>query len=160
MARGNEILINGQDPKGRFTEGFVKTGLTVYPGMLVIADPTVAIKGGRFTYKFADLAAAGGLPIGSLFVVLADSLRGAIATDSFAAGSRLFLYSPLPGDELNLLLDATGNATRTAGETQMLGDNTGKLVAVGGAEKEQIAQLMETVTTPAADALAWCTWMR
>ncbi len=159
MARGNNIIVTA-DPKGQFEEGFVKTGETHYPGMVVLRDASVSLAGGRHTYKIFDESADGDHPTGSFWVVLFDGRIGKTATDSIAAGEREFLYSPRAGEELNLLIkNLSGTADdHTKGEKLMVDTGTGKLIATTGSPETEVAQLLETITDPTADTLAWCQW--
>lgn len=161
MARGNLILVSGTDTyHGRFSEGFLATGETVYPGMVVQKDPTVALKGGRHTYKTYDVAADGGQPMGAHWIVLGDYYQGKTNDDAYTAGSRLFLYCPLPGDELNVLVaNLAGTADdHVAGEQLIVGDGTGKFIATAGTPARIVALLLESITDPTEDTLAWVEW--
>lgn len=159
MARGNLIIVTA-DPKGQFEEGFVATGETFYPGMIVQRDASVALKGGRHTYKIYNRDADGDHPAGAFWVVLGDIMQGHISSDSIAAGERCFLYAPRSGEELNLLVaNIAGTADDHAlGEILMVDDGTGKLVATTGSPETEVAQLLEAITDPTADTLAWCQW--
>jgi len=154
MARGNTIVVSC-DPKGRFEEGYIASGETPKPGQILQRDPTVALRNGRFTYKMYNLTADGNRPVGALWVLREDFLQGKDATQAYAAGDRCFLYCPLPGDELNLLvLDVVGTGDdKTAGAALSVDDGTGKLVA--GTGDSSPFQLLETITDPVADTLAW-----
>lgn len=159
MARGNEIIVSA-NPRGIFDEGYVAAGETHYPGMIVEKDPTVALKGGRHTYKLATPGADGGIPKGSYWVVRADNMQGRTITTAYAAGERTFVYSPISGEELNLLLaDVAGTGDlHTAGEVLILKNATGKLIATTGSPAVKCAKLLETIPAPTADTLAWCEW--
>ncbi len=162
MARGNCIIVNQIEQPGKHEEGFVATGETHYPGMIVQRDASVALKGGRHTYKLYDRAADGDQPQGAFWVVTEKLLtfKGQTVTDSYAAGDRCSLYSPANGDELNLLLlNIAGTADDHAlGEILMVDDGTGKLIATTGSPETEVAQLLEAVTDPTTDTLAWCEW--
>lgn len=159
MARGNRIIVSA-DPKGTFMEGIVAAGETPLPGMILQRDPTVALQGGRQTFKIYDRGADGDQPLGAFWVVTEDRLQGKTTADAYAAGSRIFVYSPIAGEELNLLLlNITGTGDdHTAGEILMVDDGTGKLIATTGTPETEVAVLLETVTDPATDTLAWCEW--
>lgn len=161
--RGNTIVVSvGDSPKGVFVEGYVAAGETHYPGMIVQRDPTVALKAGRATYKIYSRDADGDHPAGAFWVVTEhlNVLQGKAITDSIAAGERMQLYSPLPGEELNLLVkDISGTGDdHTAGEILMVDTGTGKMIATTGSPESEPAVLLETVTDPTADTLAWCEW--
>ncbi len=159
MAKGNCIVVQA-DPKGLFMEGFIASGETPKPGTILQRDASVALIGGRHTYKIYDRAADGDQPQGPFWVLRENYLLGKAATVAYAAGDRCFLYSPLPGDELNLLVaDVAGTADDHAlGEILMVDDGTGKLIATTGSPETEVAMLQETITDPAADTLAWCVW--
>jgi hypothetical protein len=159
--RGNEIIVTSE-PMGMRDEGFVKTGETLYPGMIVQRDPTVALQGGRHTYKIYNRDADGDHPAGAWWVVTNELLAmvGKTCSDSYAAGERVSVYCPRPGEELNLLVEnLSGTADdHTAGEILMVNDGTGKLIATTGSPETEVAQLQETITDPTADTLAFCGW--
>jgi hypothetical protein len=159
MARGNCIIVTA-NPRGVFEEGYVATGETFYPGMIVQRDASVALRGGVHTYKVYDRAVDGDQPIGAFWVVYENGLIGRTTSDSYAAGERCFLYSPVAGEELNLLLlniSGTGD-DHALNEILMVDDGTGKLIATTGSPETEVAQLLEVVTDPTADTLAWCQW--
>ena len=160
MARGNCILINGTDPKGRMVEGIIATGETPKPGTILQMDPTVALAGGVHTFKLYNRDADGNNPAGPHYVLLEDSYQGTDATTAYAAGARCRLYPPLPGDELNLLVaNIAGTADdHSLGEILMVDDGTGKLIATTGSPEKEVAMLLEAITDPTADTLAWCVW--
>lgn len=159
--RGNEIIVTA-DPKGQFEEGYVKTGQTFYPGMIVIKDFSVSLIGGRHTFKIYDSGTDGLMPAGAFWVVtnLLQAMLGKLATESIAAGEKVQFYSPRAGEELNLLLkDVAGTGDdHTAGERLVVDDASSKLIAFTGTPNTVVAALKETVTDPAADTLAWCEW--
>src|SRR5438132_6780507 len=105
MSRGNETIVSS-NPRGVFEEGYVKATLTFQPGIVVEIDPTVALVNGEHTYKYATPGADGGIPKGPYWIVtnLLNALVGKTMSDTYAAGSRVSLYSPMPGEQLNLLL--------------------------------------------------------
>lgn len=163
MARGNTIIVScGDSPKGVFVEGVVGVGQTFYPGMIVQRDATVALKSGRASYTVFNRDADGDHPAGALWVVtgMLSALQGKSLTDSIAAGERVQLYCPIAGEELNLLVgDVAGTGDdHSAGEILMVDDGTGKLIATTGSPEVEVALLLETITDPTADTLAWCEW--
>lgn len=154
MARGNEIIVSA-NPRGVFMEGTIATAEK--PGTVMQIDPTVALKNGRHTFKVFTRGADGDHPLGPIFVLLADNLQGKTAGDAYAVGDRCFLYAPLPGEELNmLLLNIAGTADDHAlGELLMVDNGTGKLIATTGTPECEPFVLLEAVTDPVADTLAW-----
>ena len=159
MARGNEIIVTA-DPKGQFNEFHVASGETWYPGMIVMPDPSVALIGGRHTGKIYDRGADGDRPSGGWWVVtnLLNTMLG--QGTGVAITDRAQVYSPRNGEELNLLianLSGTGD-DHALGELFMVDDGTGKLIATTGTPETEVATLLEAITDPTADTLAWCTW--
>lgn len=161
MARGNRIIVSSE-PQGKFTEGYVKSGNTFQPGMVVERDPSVALSNGRHTYKYANPGADGGQPKGAYWIVtdMLHWLIGKAISDTIAAGERVVLYSPMAGEEINLLLlNIAGTADDHAlGEVLIVKDNVGKFIATASTPDSKCAQLLEVVTDPIADTLAWCQW--
>jgi hypothetical protein len=162
MARGNCTIVKQIEQPGAHEEGFVTTSQTFYPGMVVQRDASVALKGGRYTYKYYNPGADGKQPVGAYWVVTEKllSFQGKTINDSYAAGERCSLYSPMPGDELNLLIaNLSGTADDHAlNEVLMVDDGTGKMIVTTGSPDNTCAQLLETITDPTADTLAWCQW--
>lgn len=159
MAKGNEIIVSAH-PRGHFMEGIIGAGLTPKPGTIMQIQIATATVGGRWTWELYNADADGGRPKGPFIVLLPDHLQGKTATDAYAAGDHCFGYVPLPGDELNLLLsDIAGTADdHTKGEMLIVDDGTGELIATTGSPETEVAMLLETVTDPEADYLAWCIW--
>lgn len=159
MARGNLIVVTA-DPKGNFLEGVIAAGETPKPGTIMQIDPSVALVGGRHTWKAYNRDADGDRPVGPFAVLDIDKFQGKSATDAYAAADRCFLYCPLPGDELNLLF---GNAAGTGddialGDIMMVDDGTGKVVESTGSVETEVAVALEAITDPTADQLLWCMW--
>ena len=156
MARGNEIIVSsGSGPRGVFHEGYIATAQTPKPGTIMEIDFTVALKGGRWTYKVFDGAADGANA--TIFVLLPDHLRGMTATDAYAAGDRCFLYVPAAGEELNVLVLNLAGTTddHPLGEILMVDKGTGKLIVTAGSPESEPFQLLEVITDPTEDTLAW-----
>ena len=160
--RGNRTLVHPIDFGNRTGEGFVKAGQTFYPGMGVIRDPSVALKFNRHTYKIYDESADGDRPNGGVYIVTGELslLFGNDQTVAYAAGEVFSFVKPQLGDEFNLLiknLAGTGD-DHTKGEKLILDTGTGMFIATTGTPETEMAQLLETITDPTADTLAWCAW--
>lgn len=156
MARGNEIIVSA-NPRGVFHEGRIAVGATPKPGTIMQIQTSAGIGGdGRFTWELYNRAADGDRPFGPLAILLHDSLRGKTSTDAYAAGDRCFLYTPVAGEEFNLLfLDVAGTADdHVFGEIVGPDDGTGKMVAVTG-ETEPF-MLLEALTDIVSDTLGHC----
>ena len=161
-------------PKGVFTEGILGGTQTIVPGQILQVSPSVALVGGRFTYVPYAPGSNGLSPLGPYYVALVANLWGRMpgvlpnpasyssSTVTYAAtpyqiGDRLFLYCPLPGDELNLLIadgPGTGNA-HNAGELEMIQNGTGKLIPQTGSLVAPF-ELLESLSALTADTLGWC----
>lgn len=158
MAKGNKIIVNAH-PMGRRLEGPIKTGETPKPGTVMQIDVSAGLNDyAQFTYEAFNADGDGTRPIGPLFVLLEDELQGRTATTAYAAGENAFVYVPLPGDELNMLvLNIAGTADDHAiGEMLIVDDTTGKLIATTGTPETEPFMLLETITDPTADTLAHC----
>lgn len=155
MSLTSRILVSA-DYHGRRVEGIIGASITPKPGTVMQIDFSIAKKGGRYTWKLADMDGDGGRPKGPLIVLTEDELQGKLVTDAYAAGDRAFGYIPLAGDELNMiLLDVAGTGDdHTIGEMLIVDDTTGKLVATTGSPECEPFVLCETVTDPVADTLA------
>lgn len=159
MSRGNSILISSE-PNGKFFEGIVGASNTFYPGMCVQIDASVALQGGKFSCVAYNRDADGNNPAGPHIIVLEDVDQGKTMSDSYAAAERFRGYIPASGDELNLLLgDVSGTGDdHTAGELLIVDDGTGEFIATTGSPEVEPAMLLETITDPTADTIAWCIW--
>lgn len=159
MARGNSIIVT-PEPKGRFLEGLIASGETPKPGTIVQIQIATALVSGKFTWEIYNVAADGSRPSGPFILLREDALQGRLATTAYAAGENALGYVPLPGDELNLLvLNLAGTADdHTKGEILIVDDTTGKMIATTGSPETEVAMLLETITDPVADTLAWCIW--
>lgn len=160
MAKGNEIIVTAE-ALGVFTEGTVKTGQTFYPGMIVQRQASAGEQDdGRHIYEYYAPGTDGEQPKGAFWVVLNDTLGMKTTLEAIAAGERCFLYSPRAGEDINLLVaNIAGTADdHAAGEMLIVDTGTGKLIATTGSPETEVAQLLEAITDPTADTLAWCQW--
>jgi len=157
MVRGNEIIVSA-NPRGVFMEGTL-TAITPKPGTVLQIDASAGLDGnGRHTYELYNADLDGGRPKGPLFVLLPDTLRGVLATVAYASAAHCFLYIPVPGDELNMLvLNLAGTADdHPLGEMLIPQDATGKLIATVGSAEIEPFTLLEAITDPIVDTLAHC----
>lgn len=155
----NQIMVSAE-PRGQFVEGVIGAGITPKPGTIMQYDISETLQGGRFVWELYNADADGGRPKGPYIVLLEDHLQGKTYDDAYAAGERCFGYIPVAGDELNLrLLDVAGTGDdHTKGEILIVDDTTGKLIATTGSPEDEVAMLLETITDPTADTVAWCIW--
>lgn len=162
MARGSKIIVSA-NPRGVFMEGVIGAANTPKPGQCVQIQASTALVGGRHTFIAYDADGDGGRPKGPIYICLEDSLQGRDATTAYAAGDRAFLYTPMAGEELNLLIgDVAGTGTGsdfTKGDILTIDDTTGKFIkSMTTAVEIEPAQILETLTDITADQLAWCIW--
>lgn len=149
MARGQEILI-ATEPKGRFLEGVLNGALL--PGTVVEIDPTAATPiGGEYTYRVYTSGTDGNRQM--IGVLLPDRNQGGLATTAYVTGTRCFVYVPLAGEQLNILVKA--NVNPTFGQNLMVENASGKLKANSGTQQSSPFQALEALTN-AADALLFC----
>lgn len=126
MKGSTEILLTS--PRGVLMEG-IASG-TIYPGTVVQIKSAVEPINKRYTYEaYAPTKDGWQKP---KFIVLPDQSQGRMPTDSYASGARLFLYQPLPGDEFNMLVDASNGALAIGGGL-IVDSGTGKLLTVPAA---------------------------
>ena len=157
MAKGNEIIVSAE-PMGRFHEGIVHTALK--PGTCVQIQAATEPIGGRFEWEAYNAAADGDQRL--VAVLLPDSLQGKLATDAYVAGDRCFIYCPIAGEELNMLVTDLDTGTTEAfaiGDLLMIDDGTGKLVDTTGTPEMESFICMETFLDPTStqtDYLIWC----
>lgn len=149
MSRGNSIIISAH-PKGVFKEGIISG--TPKPGTVMQVSAAVEPINGRFTWVVYNAAADGDRRL--ITVLLPDELQGKLMTDAYVTGSRCFLYCPVAGEELNMLVeDVAGTGDDFAiGDMMMVDDGTGKLLAESSPQAEPFT-CMETITDPTADHL-------
>lgn len=159
MAKGNKIVVTA-DPKGIF-EWFHLAG-AYNPGSILQVDASVALKGGKHTAKAYSPGADGENPLGGYWVLCEDQYQGRPPTEAYGSGEFAKAYSPRMGEHLNLLLaDVAGTADdHPLNEKLMVDNGTGKLIATTGSPEDEVAQLLEAVTDPTGDTLAWCQWAK
>lgn len=157
--RGTKIIVSSE-PQGQLVEGIIATGETPKPGTIVQIDASVALNNGRHTWKIYNADADGGRPKGPYILLIEDYLRGKTYDDAYAASDRAFGIICHRGDEYNLrLLDVGGTGDdHTKGEILIIDDTTGKMIATTGSPEDEVAVLLETITDPTADTVAWCQW--
>jgi hypothetical protein len=157
MAKGNEIIVSAE-PQGRFIEGIISGALK--PGICVQLVAATEPVGGRFTWGVYDAAADGDQRL--VAVLLPDSLQGKLATDAYVSGDRCFLYCPIAGEELNMLVtdpDTGTTETWAIGDLLMIDDGTGKLIDTTGSPEMESFICLETFLDPTStqtDYLIWC----
>lgn len=151
-ARGNKIIVT-EKPRGVFLEGYVNAALK--PGVVVQVDVSEGVgDDGRF--DFEAFAVGDGLRnIGPNFILLEDKFNGRDATTAYVSGDRCWCYVPIPGEELNMILqDVSGTGDDHAlGDLFILDSGTGKLIATTGTPESEPFMNIAVVTDPTGDTL-------
>lgn len=147
----HKSIILSADPKGVFLEGIISG--TPKPGTCMQIKAATEPVGGRHTWEVFNGAADGEQTL--VAVLLEDSLQGKTITDAYVSGDRCFLYVPVPGEELQVLLqDVAGTGDDHAiGDKLIIDDGTGKLIATTGTPEMEPFIVLETITDPTADTL-------
>ena len=165
MAKGRKIIVT-TEPKGQFLEGIISG--TPKPGTLM-EQTSAALVGGRHTYQAITRATGAKGPV---FVLLEDDLQGILGVGAalspggntpgtaYVSGSRGFLYAPIAGEDLNMIVaSVSGTADDVAIGDLFVGEtSTGKLKA-NSSNTSAPFQAQETITDPTADYLLWCTYL-
>lgn len=154
MAKGTKIIV-ASNPRGLFEEGIISG--TPKPGTLMEKKAATVYVSGRPTYQAVTRADGA---IGSVCVLLPDTMQGKLSTDAYVSGTRGFLYFPVAGEDLNLLVgDVAGTADDVAiGDKFGITQNTGKLKANSGFASAPF-EANEVITDPVADYLLWVTYL-
>ncbi|MFA5056513.1 MAG: hypothetical protein WC485_00230 [Opitutaceae bacterium] len=155
MAKGNEIVLSA-NPKGVYLEGIVSG--TPKPGTVMQIKAATAAVGGRHTWEVFNADADGNQRL--IAVLLPDNLQGKTATDAYVDGDRCFLYCPIAGEELNMLVAAAGTGTGDAlaiGALLIVNDGDGILIATASTpESEPFIALEAVADLVAAGSLVHC----
>lgn len=157
MSRRNKIILTPD--RGYAVEGIIAAGETPSPGTVVQIDPTVALVGGRQTWKIFSRDADGDRPKGPYIVLTEDIGQGKTMDDAYAAGARAFGFVPYAGCELNLLFkNVAGTADDVvAGDLFIVDTGTGKVIVTTGTPEDEPFMALEALTDPTADTLVWST---
>jgi hypothetical protein len=142
---GTKVLITGE-PKGRVINGIVSG--TPSPGTIMQIANAVEPVSGRYTWEVFDQAADGDRPSGPVAVLL-EKGEGYDYSTAYEDGYDCRVYIPLHGDELNMLVAASGTATSDAqaiGDKYIIEDGTGLLIATTGTPECEPFTCMETLT--------------
>ena len=148
--KGNEILVSAE-PNGRFLEGIVFG--TPKPGTCMLLKAATEPVNGRHTwevYSSPRLSDAHG-DQRLVAVLLPDVLQGKLYSDAYVTGSRCFLYCPIPGEELNMLvkdIDTGTSDTFAIAELLMIERGTGKLLKATGTVESEPFMCLETYADP------------
>lgn len=158
LGTGADIVLS-VPPKGVFKEGTISGALK--PGTQMQIQNGTSPIGGEFTWEAYETSAGADGEPRLCAVLLPDPYQGKSALDAYVTGTRCFLYCPLPGEELNMLLagePGTGSANAfTIGERLIPQHATGKLIAATASSQHATFQCLEHIDEiPNTDTLAWC----
>lgn len=143
MARGNSIIVSA-NPRGVHSEGTASEAFK--PGHLLQVDVSAGLDdNGRPYYElFTGATGTRCLP------TVADiGFQGGTANTAYAAGDRVKVYHPLPGEELNVRVN-TG-VTTTFDMALILETATGVLLATTGSPESEPFACREVLTSAADD---------
>lgn len=157
MAKGNRIIVTS--PIHGHRESGIIVG-TPKPGTVMQIDVSAGLGANNILswepYGAGPNIAADG-ERGIIAVLLEDVLQGKTVDDAYTTGQIGPLYFPVPGEELNMIVEnLSGTADdHSFGDKLMVDDGTGKLIAVSSEEAEPFI-LLEDIVDPTADTLAHC----
>jgi hypothetical protein len=156
MAFGAQIVIN-PNPKGMFLEGVISG--TPLPGTIVEMVPNVVQSNGRFTWR-ASTRAAGKDRMAA--VLMEDSLQGFPFTTAYVSGTRCFMYVPISGEDVNVLVDVLGTGTSSHGGATigeyLIFNNDGRLIIESGSPQNTAFVADEFIADTAVGyQLTWVT---
>lgn len=149
--KGSRIRIAGYE-RGVQKEGIISG--TPKPGTCMEVKATAIVQGHATWQAFQTQA--DGKP--NIVAVLTEGdLEGSIYSTAYANGDWGFLYCPVAGEEINVIvLDISGTGDDiSVGELFMIDNPTGKLIANSSGSSVPFIS-MEAVTDPTADTLTWC----
>lgn len=142
MADSHNTIVLTAAPAGRFLEG--KLYAAAYPGSGLEVKAATEPVGGKHTFQLFSLTTGYRALI---MILLENEIYGYTASDQIAASQQVRTYCPIPGDELLVLVSATGTGT---GDSQAIGAllisaNGGTFIATTGTPEREPFQVMETV---------------
>jgi hypothetical protein len=155
MALPKNTIVNVGEAKGKFLEGIISG--TPKPGVVMQIQAGTALKNGRLTWEVYNADADGDQRL--IAVLQEDYLQGKTVTDAYVSGTRGFLYCPIMGEELNMLVAAPGTGTgdeMDIGDLLMVNDGDGILVATTGDPQNEAF----IVTEPVDDVVSTGTLVR
>ena len=149
MASNRTIVLVGNSGGSHHEEGILDT----------IASPGMHVQMAADGHWDPSPAAVGELVKSGVWIVKEDRLQGKGVADAYAVGDVAFLYMPLKGDRLNLLVKSGENiAVGDIIETE--GGGTGLFVEAAGTEASYKAKAVEsTGGALAANGLVACVWL-
>lgn len=151
----NNVILLESNPRGHFMEGIMYG--TPYPGTLMTVKAATEPASGRLTWEPYNTS---GNAARQLIAVLLEPFHGAAYDTIYATGERCRLYIPVPGDELNMLVSASGTGTGDSvaiGDLLIPVDGTGVLIATADTPEIEPFMCLETASdVVAAGTLLHC----
>lgn len=155
MALGNNIILT-PEPRGRRLEAYNDSGGDLLPGTVVqFKAGSTEDAGGRLGVEKYNQSGSGIPKV--IWIVDADFQMGKTADEAIEDGKRVFIYAPLPGDELNMLVqDQSGTGATSdfsVGDPLKVEDGTGLLIdgALGTTGISNPFECMENYSDMSAD---------
>jgi hypothetical protein len=145
--KGSVILL-ASNPRGLFLEGIMYG--TPYPGTLMTVKAATEPVGTKYTWEPYNTDGNG---VRNLIAVLLEPFHGASYSTIYASGERCRLYVPAMGEEMNMLVSASGTGTGDSvaiGDLLIPVDGTGVLIKTTGTPEIEPFLCLET----AADVVA------
>lgn len=149
----NTIVLTAA-PQGRFLEGILSTAC--YPGHAMEVKAATEPVGGKHTWQ-AFSGSDGERKL--IAILLENEMIGKTCTDEIADAQKVRMYCPIPGDELLVLVSATGTGT---GDSMAIGAKLilasgGTFIATTGTPEAEPFEVLETVSdVVAAGTLVHC----
>lgn len=149
VTNANRIVLESQ-PRGRFFEGTLTTGITPLPGTC-IKRATAADTWG------VGCGASDGTH-GLVAVLVEDDLQGRTSSDAYVDSAHFFAYIPAQGERMNMLVaNPSGTSDHfTQGDLMMIQATTGKLIANSAGTMVPFIILDTQASFLAADTLIAC----
>ena len=143
MFDSHGVIVLSAAPAGRFLEGILSGAC--YPGTAMEVVPaTEPAQGGKHTWR-ASQATSGHRRL--IAILLENEMVGKTPEDQIASGQKIRMYCPIPGDELFVLVSASGTGT---GDSKAIGDmlmrsSAGTFITESSPESEPF-MVMETIS--------------
>lgn len=152
MAARNSKIVLSANPQGKFLEGVVYG--TPKPGTVMTIRSSFYQGGWHQWEPFSYSSGARAL----IAVLLEDDNQGKTISDAYVTGTKCFLYCPIPGEELNMLIDDVSGTGDTHADLEELivQTATGKLIATTGTPESEPFRLLGALSALSDDALAPC----
>jgi len=144
----NIIVLKG---KGNYIEKV--TDAICSPGMGMELAPDGKVDRLQATLAEAAKGVAG------LKIAVEDALQGKTVTQAYAVGDVCFMYEPLPGDEVQLLIK--DGETIAIGDTILAeGGGSGLFIEAAGTETNYVAEALEALSPSGSNGLVACKILR